>query len=194
MKCDKAIDIAFIVDSSGSIMNDEFLEARSFVEAIAKTLTISPEMTHVGLMVYSNEARIMAKFNEIQSSNDLTSELNDLPHLRGRTRIDLALKLGSSQLFTGNGGMRWSTSVPKVAVVITDGRQSPAADAIRLDEAVAPLLVRGVKVLAVGVGDKIDREELEMMVKSSDMAFWGPNYRALRVQLAAISRKLCLDE
>ena len=190
-RCDKILDIAFIVDSSGSIMTDEFLEARNFVEAIADLLTISPQNTHVGLMTYSDQARIVAKFNQIQSDNDLVSQLNNLPHLRGKTRIDLALKLASSDLFTRNGGMRLSALVPKVALVITDGRQSPAADAIRLDEAVAPLLVRGVKVLAVGVGDRIDREELKMMVKSPEMAFWAKSYRALRVQLAAIARKLC---
>ena len=78
--------------------------------------------------------------------------------------------------------------------MLTDGRQSPAADAVRLHEAVVPSLLKVVKVLAVCVGDKTDREEIEMMVKSADMAFWAPNYRAFRVHLAAISRELCLDE
>jgi hypothetical protein len=190
-KCSKPLDIAFIVDSSGSIVTDEFLEARDFVEAIADLLTISPLNAHVGLMTYSDEARIVARFNEILSDEDLATELDNLPHLRGKTRIDLALKLASSGMFTRNGGMRLSSSVAKVAVVITDGRQSPAADAIRLDEAVAPMLVNGVKVLAVGVGDKIDHEELKMMVRSPEMAFWASSYRALRLQLAAIAKELC---
>lgn len=190
--CEKAIDVAFILDSSGSIMQDEFSEARDFVKAIMETLTISRGSSHVGLMIYSDEARIMAKFNKIQSEKDLDHALDSLPHLRGRTRIDIALKLASAELFTRNGGMRSSQSVPKVAMVITDGRQSPAADAIRLDEAVAPLLVRGVKVLAIGVGDKIDREELEMMVRSPDLAFWAASYPALRVQLAKIAGQICL--
>ena len=191
--CDKAIDIAFILDSSGSIMKDEFSEARNFVKAIMETLTVSRESSHVGVMIYSNEARIMARFNEIQSNKELEDELDNLPHLRGKTRIDLALRLANAQLFTGSGGMRRSTSVAKVAMVITDGRQSPAADAIRLDEAVAPLLVKGVKVLAIGVGDKIDREELEMMVGSQELAFWAVSYRALRVQLAKIAAQVCHD-
>ena len=192
-RCDKTLDIAFILDSSGSIMQDEFLEARRFVKAIAKTLSISRRNTHAGLMIYSNEARIMGKFNEIQTHEELASGLDDLPHLRGKTRIDLALKLASAELFTRNSGMRSSTSVSKVAMVITDGRQSPAADAIRLDEAAAPLLVSGVKVLAIGVGDKIDREELEMMVKSRDLAFWAGSYPALRVKLAAIAKEICSE-
>ncbi|XP_028410535.1 collagen alpha-6(VI) chain-like [Dendronephthya gigantea] len=189
--CDKAMDIAFILDSSGSIMKGEFSESRNFVRAISDTFTISPTKAHVALMIYSDDARIMAKFNEIQSKEALPTALEDLPHLRGKTRIDLALKLASASLFTRNGGMRASTSVPKVAIVITDGRQSPAADAIRLDEAAAPLIVRDVKILAIGVGDRIDRSELVMMVKSSEMAFWGSSYQALRVQLAAIAREIC---
>lgn len=175
-------------------MKDEFSEVKNFVRAIADIFTISRTKTHVGLMIYSDEARIMAKFNQIQSKEALSTALEDLPHLRGKTRIDLALKLASAKLFTGNGGMRWSSSVPKVAIVITDGRQSPAADAIRLDEAAAPLIVGDVKILAIGVGDKIDRGELEMMVKSPEMTFWGSSYQALRVQLATIAREMCTSK
>jgi hypothetical protein len=86
--------------------------------------------------------------------------------------------------------MRLTSS--KVAIVITDGRQSPAADAIRLDEAAVPLLVRGVKVLAIGVGDKIDKFELNMMVsKPNKHVFLGKSYSALRLKTAGIANEAC---
>lgn len=189
--CEKAVDVAFIIDSSGSIGLNEFSDARRFVENVAKTFQISPQKAHVALMIYSDEARVVTRWDKIKSQEDLRAELDALPHLRGKTRIDLALKLAGADLFRSNGGMR-PTPVPKVAIVITDGRQSPAADAIRLDEAAAPLLVKSIKVLSIGVGDKIDQYELNMMVdKPEEQTFRAQSYRALDTQLAAIAREIC---
>jgi hypothetical protein len=143
-------------------------------------------------MIYSDEARIMSKFGEIGSAEDFNSKVDDLPHLRGKTRIDLALLKASNELFTWAGGMRIRSDVIKAAIVITDGRQSPAPDGIRLDEAAAGLIVQGVKVLSIGIGDKIDQEELRMMVQDPGRhTFWSESYTALRVQLATIARESC---
>lgn len=190
--CEAKVDIAFILDSSGSITEDAFIEAKNFVKRVAKTFQISPQKTHVALMIYSDEARIMNKFGEIPSTEDLSAKLDALPHLRGKTRIDLALLKAGKELFTWNGGMRISSDIIKVAIVITDGRQSPAPDGIRLDEAAAGLIVQGVKVLSIGIGDKIDQEELRMMVIDPNRhTFWSKSYTALRVQLATIARESC---
>lgn len=143
-------------------------------------------------MIYSDQPRITSRFGKIKSGNYLHNELASLPHLRGKTRIDLALKLASNELFTGDGGMRLFSSVAKVAIVITDGRQSPAADAIRLDEAAADLLVRGVKVLSIGIGNKVDKDELNMMVeKPFKHAFLSKTYRALQAHIEKIIREIC---
>ena len=186
------MDIAFILDSSGSITEDEFLEAKNFVKRVAKTFEISPGKTHTALMIYSDKARIMSKFGEIASTDDFNKKLDELPHLRGKTRIDLALQKAGNELFTWAGGMRIRSDVIKVVIVITDGRQSPAPDGIRLDEAAAGLIVQGVKVLSIGIGDNIDQEELRMMVQDPNKhTFWSKSYTALRVQLATIARESC---
>lgn len=190
--CEESIDLAFVLDSSGSISMDEFNEAKKFVENLAKMFTISLEKTRVALMIYSDQPQITSRFGKIKSGNDLSNDLNSLPHLRGKTRIDLALKLAGNKLFTGDGGMRLPSSVIKVAIVITDGRQSPAADAMRLDEAAADLLVRGVKVLSIGIGDKVDRFELNMMVLNPEKhVFMSKTYSALQAQLMKITREIC---
>lgn len=143
-------------------------------------------------MIYSDQATVESRFGKIKTQEDLETELENLPHHKGKTRIDLALKLANTEVFSRNGGMRSSSSVKKVAVVITDGRQSPAPDEIRLDEAAAPLLFLGVKVLSIGVGDKIDISELKMMVENPEKdAFWSESYPALRLQLATIAREIC---
>lgn len=168
------------------------VEAKIFVKRVAKTFEISPEKTHTALMIYSDEAKIISKFGEITSIEDFDNKVDDLPHLRGKTRIDLALLKAGRELFTWAGGMRIRSDVIKVAIVITDGRQTPAPDGIRLDEAAAGLIVQGVKVLSIGIGDRIDQEELRMMVKEpSRHTFWSESYTALRVQLATIARESC---
>lgn len=191
-KCEAKVDLAFILDSSGSIEGEAFAEAKDFIVKVAQTFTISPQKTHVALMIYSDQAQIMKRFGEINSQRSLRTDLDALPHLKGKTRIDLALKMAGTSLFSSSGGMRSSSTVAKVAIVITDGRQTPAPDGIRLDEAAARLLVNGVKVLSIGIGDNIDQEELNMMVENPEKyTFWAESYRALKVQLATIARESC---
>lgn len=193
--CERNIDLAFILDTSGSIDKAELDEAKKFVKDVAKTFKISPQKTQVALMVYSDKPRVVSKFGEIKSHAELRGEVDALPHIKGKTRIDLALKMADTELFTWNGGMRLPASVAKVAIVITDGRQTPAPDEMRLDQAAAPLLVRGVKVLAIGIGDNVDKSELNMMVDNpEEHAFWSHSYRELRAQLATIARESCSRE
>lgn len=186
------MDIAFILDSSGSITHDEYIEVKSFAKRVMKTFDIGPRKTHPAIMIYNDEARIAHRFGEILSHEDFDMKLDALPHLRGKTRIDLALSKAARELFSWAGGMRVQSDVQKVAIVITDGRQTPAPDGIGLDQASAGLIVQGVKVLSIGIGDNVDQDELSKMVDKPDRhIFMSKSYKALRIQLATIARESC---
>ena len=88
-----------------------------------------------------------------------------------QSRLDPALKLASTYLFTKQGGAR--DGVPKVAFVITDGRASS-------QQAILTLREMGVKVFAVGIGRNADPVALGSLVERPEDVFMinGSNHLA----------------
>ena len=83
------------------------------------------------------------------------------------------------------------TNLPKVLIVLTDGKQSSDPRATPLDEAVLPLLQLGVKVLAVGVGNDISRDELKLIVERDQDIFTVDDFDDLLVKSHQIARTAC---
>lgn len=99
-------DYAFIVDASGSILSEEFLKLKQFIKGVVDYLSIGPELTHVGLIEYSRSAKMQFSFTQSFDKAEIKQLVDNVPHTAGITRIDLALKVASEQLFTSEGGMR----------------------------------------------------------------------------------------
>lgn len=99
-------DYAFVIDGSGSIHPRDFTKLKKFVKDVVEYLLIGPEETHVGLIEYSTTASLQLPFNELYDSDSIKRRVDRVEHKRGLTRIDLALRVASEQLFTTQGGMR----------------------------------------------------------------------------------------
>ena len=85
---------------------------------------------------------------------------------------DALIKLRSEVLVTEGGARDLDKAIPRVAVVITDGRSNINAS-LTIPSALA-LRDEGVTVYSVGVGNRINFEELNAMASSPD------NVRQLR--------------
>ncbi|PFX15219.1 Collagen alpha-1(XII) chain [Stylophora pistillata] len=123
--CSTPVDLAFIIDSSGSIGLRNYRKQKIFVKEMAKSFGLSPNGSRAAMVVYSNSASVKARFGEFAEETELARAVDGLPYERGLTRIDKALELTASDIFAK--GSR--AGVPKIAMLITDGTQTPAADA-----------------------------------------------------------------
>lgn len=116
--CRIAADIAFIVDSSGSIGKTNWERTKRFLKRIVSKLDIGPTTTHVAAISYSTNPETVMRFNTLQGSNLNVAEVNKildgLQWQRGFTFIDKALERAAQGLFTTARGMR--SNVPKVTV------------------------------------------------------------------------------
>ena len=112
-----------------------------------------------------------------------------MPYTGGQTRTDLALNLAASDFFTYEGGAR--EVIPKVAVVLTDGRQTPALDAIPVQQAIIPLRKLGVKMFAVGIGFEADPIELGYIVERPEDVVMIDDFSKLEDITKDISKKIC---
>ena len=72
--------------------------------------SISEKNTHVGAIVIDSVPRIVLNFNTLKgdavNAENVGKVLESIQFLKGKTRIDLALRMAYKELFTKAGGSR----------------------------------------------------------------------------------------
>ena len=75
-------DIAFIVDSSGSIGVTDYAKTKYFVYSIANALNISKSGAHAGVVIYSEIAKRPIKFTDHTDIRSFKNAVYDLEYMQ----------------------------------------------------------------------------------------------------------------
>lgn len=109
-KCKAIVDLAFVLDSSGSISRSNWKRLLAFVKDAISSLNVSPKGSHVASVSYSSYPKVDFRFNTLTNdklnAKELRKFVDAIKHQRGFTYIDRALKLANEELFSDKGGMR----------------------------------------------------------------------------------------
>lgn len=184
--CVRGVDVAFLMDSSESITDEDFEREKTAVKEIARRFLQASRDSRAGVIMYSGQPELSINFRSQSSISDFQSAVDDLTHKRSMTRIDSALRFAAETLF-----LNPRRSVISVAVVMTDGLQTPGPEVEPLGTAVLPLRAKGVRVLAVGVGPRVDRNELKDLVTSEDDVFQMSSFQELLNKSAELLVAVC---
>jgi len=111
-ECRPVLDIAFIVDSSGSIGRSNWEKVKRFVKALISKLDISSSGTQVAAIAYSNNPEVVTRFRSYQGTDHVNRLIDRMRFQGGFTYTDRALLLADRDLFQRSNGMR--SNVPKV--------------------------------------------------------------------------------
>ncbi|KAK7480283.1 hypothetical protein BaRGS_00028451, partial [Batillaria attramentaria] len=161
------LDLAFIMDTSSSISQQDFEAAKQFIIDTTNIFDVTGR-TRVALITYSTTATIRINWGQFRSHVSLNHAINGLDYTPGGTETALALNLAREQLFSkarpnAVKGMQ-SRGSNSVLVLVTDGQSHDTIDtnnAARLVHQEGDILV-----LAVGVGDLVDLDELHNIASS----------------------------
>ena len=189
MECSDDADLAFVVDTSGSITDENFKKQQDFVKVLASAFDPNLAKHQLGLISYSSNAQMEVSFQEKADRKEFEQAVERIKHTKGRTRIDKALKLASSQLFTSSGGSR--SGKRKIMIILTDGRQSQDFDTVPLKEAVLPLRQLGVRIFAVAIGNEVDLKELYNVTERNEDVFPVSDFADLANMANDIALKAC---
>lgn len=184
-------DLAFIVDSSESVSEGDFQEAKNFVWEVISNFEISSSDTRIGVIRYSTQATVIFDFQFSADNNILLLKetIDNIQFVEGGTKTERALQLARTDLFSTKGGSR--PEVPKILVVVTDGKSENALGVARASMA---LKQKHVTILAVGIGEEVDMEELLLMASTADDVIRVSTFSALKKQVAEIRDKVCDGE
>lgn len=187
--CAEPMDVAFLVDASGSVGVADFEKQKAFVKAAASTLALESGIAHAGSVVYSDVATVQQSFGECNGTKSVMQAIDRIPYYGRTTRIDRALSLANTAMFSDTGGCR--PYVAKTLVLLTDGRQTPAPDSVSMERAVKPLRGKKVARLAVGIGGQVSPAELRKMVDEEDDVMAVDSFDELLSSLHLVSEKIC---
>uniref|UniRef100_A0A8D3CW85 Collagen type XII alpha 1 chain n=1 Tax=Scophthalmus maximus TaxID=52904 RepID=A0A8D3CW85_SCOMX len=120
-----------------------------------RTCKITLFLSRVSFVQYSDDAKTEFKLNTYHDKGVVLSALQTVRYRGGNTKTGVALKHVYEKVFTSDSGMR--RNVPKVLVVVTDGRSQ---DDVK--KSAEKLQHSGYSVFVVGVAD-VDISELRQI-------------------------------
>jgi len=165
--CDGILDLAFLIDASGSVTATDWIASTQFISAFTAAFDVSESRVHVAIASFSEEASVVLTFNDGRSQQVVDNTAATMPQTFFRTFTHRGLDALRTVVFAGGNGVRDVTTVPRLLVVVTDGQSTlpeltpAAAAALR-----AP--PKNVAIHAIGVGSLVNIEELEVIAGSPD--------------------------
>ena len=159
------VDLAFVFDSSDTIGVRALEDAKMLVKKMVKGLELGADESRVALVVFADKVEVKARFSEnlsVKQFQDMVQNMESVGSIGRRTRIDKAL-VETKQVFKEG-----RDDVYKIAVVLTDGKQSKDHDTKSLLSTSEPLRRAGVRVIAVAIGTQASKGRLRLMTDSMD--------------------------
>lgn len=153
------MDVAFIMDSSGSIKRAEFYDEKELVKRLVARVTATANRE--ALIMFSSSATVKAQLGQYDNAEKYLEVIQKLRKTNERSRIDRALDVAVNKVFSSARPYAY-----KIAVILSDGVQSRGARGLR--DSSRPLRQANVRILAVGIGTGMTKNRLRLMTENDD--------------------------
>jgi uncharacterized protein YegL len=162
--CQTSVDLVFLLDGSGSIGANNFKKVKEFVKKVVDFFNIGKSGTHIGVVQYSTKAVTEFNLARYFTKSEMKNAVDRIPYQSGWTYTAEALNHLSKNIFTRQAGMRTDAGIPKVLVLITDGKSQgdsvgPPAEALKNI---------GINIFGIGVGSGISVSQLNEIASDPD--------------------------
>ncbi|NWY53904.1 CO6A6 protein, partial [Chionis minor] len=175
-------DVMFLMDSSGSIGNENFQKMKNFMRELVNETDVGADRMQFGVVQFSHEPKEEFKLNSYSTKRDILSAIDRVSPLQSTTLTGEALKF-MLKYFQASSGSRHA--VKKVLILITDGESQ--------DEVKAPATVlqnKGINIYAVGVFNA-NKTQLEEISGKREMVFYVENFDILKQIKSNLMFDLC---
>lgn len=184
IECSMAIDIALLVDGSGSINRhgkSNFARMIAFLRSLVNAFKVSRRHTRVGLAIYNTRTYVRLRFNRGSSRYNALRAVGNLRLPGGGTRTGQALYQARRAFFPG----RASKNRKRVLVLLTDGISQDSVKGHGRN-----LRYAGVEVFTVAVGRNYRQSQLQQ-IASDGSHIIKVSFKLLPTKLAGLQRRIC---
>ncbi|XP_019218193.1 integrin alpha-M isoform X3 [Oreochromis niloticus] len=188
-ECLLQVDIAFLLDGSGSVSYGDFLTMKTFVKTLIQSFLSNDAQFSVSQ--FSTFPQVHFYFKKFFSAGSMTTEIDGIRQLGGSTYTAKAIRHVVNNVFTPQTGSR--PNVKKVLIVITDGQSHD-----RYDLGGAAQLAESKNIIrfAIGVGSAFTnyaaKQELDTIASypSIKYVFQVQNFNALEIIRQSLQDKI----
>ncbi|XP_012940997.2 uncharacterized protein LOC106010973 [Aplysia californica] len=143
--CDtKELDMAFVLDGSGSISASEFEESKKFTSLVLRNFLVGPDYTRVAVTTYSDHVFEDIRFLQYNTTDSVRKAVFTVTKEDEYTKTHLALESLLTSTFTAQGKSRKEAA--RIAVIQTDGNSDDRSLTLK---AAGRLRDAGVTVFAI---------------------------------------------
>ena len=171
------MDVVVLLDSSSSAGEVGYQSQKDFVLLFSNGIDMSPAGSRIGVISYGSEARLDVAPESYDNAASFQWAISDIKFLGGSSRINTAFDLAFNDLFTVSAGAR--PGVPRVAVLLTAGKETNTTDYETLRFAVEPFKGEGIPVIVVGIGPNADLQRLRVLVDSDELVLAAESFEEL---------------
>lgn len=158
--CREPADVAFALDSSGSVGPEKFQKEVDFLTSVIMGLNVNESMFLVASEQFADNSETKFLLNEYFTTEAMLNGFSFF-YKAGSTNTGEAIEMMRGDLFGGSSDAR--PDVDNVGVVITDGRSNNPMEtwqqAIQNREA-------GIHMIAMGIGTNLRQYELQSIASS----------------------------
>ncbi|CAM5082052.1 unnamed protein product [Eretmochelys imbricata] len=146
----KVLDIAFVVEGSEKVGEENFNIIKEFIAKVIREMDIGEETIHITIIQYSYTVTVEYSFTEAQSKQDIIEVVRKIQYQGGNaTNTGNALSYVSEHTFTTDNGGRGQ--VPRLVYMVT---ANPATDVISS-------VAGDINVIPIGITPNANIQELE---------------------------------
>lgn len=176
-------DILILLDGSDSIQTRDWTNAKTFVKQLVRQFDVAPDAIHMGLIVYSSNIGDHISLSTFKPKTMLEILATSLRHPKQSTNTAKGIEYARTQ-FKQHG----RRGVPKILIVITDGSSDSPRDTKSQAEMAK---IEGIRVLALGVGGQVFKDELRQIASSPRKVYTATSYITLQGLVSEIRNMVC---
>ncbi|XP_052786251.1 cartilage matrix protein-like [Mya arenaria] len=120
--CAAKADVAFILDSSGSIGATNYQKMLQFVRDVTSKFDVGPDKVRIATEIFSDRTFPQFNLNRYTTQQQVDQAIANIPYKQGTTNTGQALHDAYTTIFNQNNGDR--PGIPNIAIVVTDGRST----------------------------------------------------------------------
>jgi len=162
--CAAPVDIALLIDGSGSISSSDFFLMKKFATLLATNTTISEEAVNIAVVQFSANAQV--EFYLSSDQKEVLQGIQSMSQLDSSTNMDAGLDTAFGVL------QKSKRSNPQVLIMFTDGVPDSGNDPVSHAQAIKDA---GIEIYTVGVGDDVNPKLLQQ-IASEDKNPLQPHY------------------
>ena len=153
----------FVLDSSGSVGDENFIKIKDFINAVIRDFDIDKGRMRVGALRFSDGVVPQFFMDDYTKRADILKAITRVDYIGGTTNTAGALKILREEMFKPGRGARQGTN--KVAVVFTDGGSNNFDDTIKMAKEAR---MDGISILVVSIGNWVNWLEINEIASDPD--------------------------